>query len=179
MLETIPIALTTKAQRKKFDCGNVNLNDYFRRYADSNDTIGFGKTFVLVREEEVMGYYTVCMSCTFNFKNIIVDCPNYAIPAGLIGRLAVHKQNQKQGLGKWLLADALSKISKAAEEVGAYAAVVNAKDESAKAFYVQFGFLPFPTDPLTLYMALATFKELVKKPISQIVIQSPVSPPTF
>jgi predicted GNAT family N-acyltransferase len=166
MPETILVIKTSKNQRKKFDCSIHPLNDYLRRNAETNDLHGIGKTFVLVINEEIIGYYTVSMSQTVEFQSIINEdiekWPKYPIPVALIGRLAVSKQHQRSGWGKWLLTDALHKIYKASENVGAHAVIVDAKDESAKSFYLQYGFIPFPNKPLTLYMSLKSIAELIK-----------------
>jgi GNAT superfamily N-acetyltransferase len=59
-----------------------------------------------------------------------------------------------QGLGGALLADALDRAARS--EIAAYALLVDAKDESAAAFYRHHGFIPLPDTPLTLFLPLAT-----------------------
>ena len=120
-------------------------------------TKGFSKTFVLIINEEIIGYYTVSMSNTLEFIHVPNEnndaWPKYPIPVGF-GRLAINKHKQRQGWGKWLLTDALHRIFYAAQDVGAYAIIVDAKDENAKNFYELYGFIPFPNKPMTLYMPL-------------------------
>jgi GNAT superfamily N-acetyltransferase len=59
-----------------------------------------------------------------------------------------------QGLGGALLADALDRAARS--EIAAYAMLVDAKDESAAAFYQHHGFIPLPDTPLILFLPLAT-----------------------
>jgi predicted N-acetyltransferase YhbS len=70
----------------------------------------------------------------------------------LIGRLAVDKEFQGQGLGSILLADACQKVVQASAVFAVAAIVVNAKDGSARNFYQNFGFLPFPGQPNRLLL---------------------------
>jgi hypothetical protein len=48
-------------------------------------------------------------------------------------------------------------------EIAAYAMVVNAKDQKAAAFYRHHGFLETASNPLTLFLPLATAKVLERK----------------
>lgn len=165
--KSIPVTNTNAEQRKQFDCGNHALNSFLRRHSESNHSKGFGKTFVLVIEEEVIGYYTVSMSSTLEFMNNSSEkndsWPRYPIPVGLIGKLAVSKDKQGKGWGKWLLTDAILRVFNAAHQVGAYAILVDAKDEDAKKFYERYGFLAFPKKAMTLYMTLDSISDLVKE----------------
>jgi len=63
------------------------------------------------------------------------------IPAMLIGRFAVDKSLQGRGLGKMLLFDALGRAVRASNEVGIFAVRVDAFSESAKQFYLKYGFI--------------------------------------
>jgi GNAT superfamily N-acetyltransferase len=140
LLDSIPIVNTTSEQRKQFDCGIHVLNDFLKRHSEPNHLKGLGKTFALLIEEKIIGYYTVSMSSTLEFINLSnfhqKKLPKYPIPVALLARLAVSKDRQKQGFGKWLLIDAIRRIFNTTQDIGAYAIVVDAKDESAKKFYL-------------------------------------------
>ena len=71
-----------------------------------------------------------------------------------LGRLAVAVTDKGRGLGKWLLMDAMARSL--ASEVAWAAFVVDAKDESARSFYLQYGFLALADDPLHLFLPRAT-----------------------
>lgn len=72
------------------------------------------------------------------------------IPVVLLGRLAVDQRYRGQGIGAFLLERALRRSMLSAEHIGLSGVVVHAIDESAKAFYLKFGFLVSPYKPLTL-----------------------------
>jgi predicted N-acetyltransferase YhbS len=72
----------------------------------------------------------------------------------LLGRLAVAKSHQGQGLGSTLLADALQRIVQASQVMAVYAVIVDALNDRATAFYKQFGFIPLPSQPLKLFLPM-------------------------
>lgn len=81
--------------------------------------------------------------------------PRYpSVPTVRMGRLAVSKSFQKQGLGGALLADALLRAARS--EIAAYALLVDAKDETATAFYRHHGFISLADTPRTLFLPLGT-----------------------
>jgi GNAT superfamily N-acetyltransferase len=165
VLKTFPVINTSAIQRKQFDCGIHDLNDFFKRHSELNHLKGFGRTFVLAKDNVIIGYYTVSMSNTLEFTSVakedIGPLPGYPIPIGLLAKLAVSKHYQRKGWGKWLLIDAINRISNAAKDVGAYAVVVDAKNQNAKNFYIQYGFIPFPSKPMSLYMSLESTVDLI------------------
>jgi predicted GNAT family N-acyltransferase len=76
------------------------------------------------------------------------------IPAVIIGRLAVDKTLQGQGLGRGLLTDALLRVTKASEMVGARAILVHAVDQEAVPFYARYGFRQFPFGNQSLFLTI-------------------------
>ena len=82
--------------------------------------------------------------------------PKYPIPVARIGRFAVDRTVQGQGLGRLLLKDGLLRITSLSTQIGITAVVVDAKHEKAKRFYQRFGFVEFQDAPLSLYLSLQT-----------------------
>ncbi len=154
-----------KHQRKHFDCGYPELNQYLSRYARQNHLKGVNKAFVATKTAtplKIDGYYTISSS-TIAFasfpKSYQQGIPNYPIPAALIGRLAVDISCQGQGLGSELLVDALMRIVKVSQEIGVYAVRVDAIDEKAQQFYLKYEFIPFTDSPLSLFLPLKTIEK--------------------
>ena len=77
------------------------------------------------------------------------------IPGIRLGRLAVDRSVQGQGLGEHLLMDAIERSRRVLEHIGVHALFVDAKDERAAAFYRKYGFRPLPDDSLKLVLPLA------------------------
>lgn len=84
--------------------------------------------------------------------------PRYpVVPAVLLGRLAVERRYQGQGLGGILLADALMRTARA--ELGVFAMVVDAKDEAAQSSYEHYGFTVLPGEARRLCLPIVTVVE--------------------
>jgi GNAT superfamily N-acetyltransferase len=152
-----------------FDCGAPALNDYLQKYARQNHDRNISKTFVAIEKggsRKVFGFYTLVAS-EIDTKTIPLThskhLPRYPAPAVRIGRLAVNKHSQGQGIGEELLWDALNKANHLSNEVGIYAVVVDAKDEKAVHFYHKYGFVPLSNNPKTLFLPIETIKVLFTK----------------
>jgi GNAT superfamily N-acetyltransferase len=145
-----------------FDCGYPELNQYLRQYALKNDQLSIGKTFIALNEaQEVAGYLTISTAqiAADNLPDSVrAGLPRYPVPAFRIGKLAVDRRFQGSGAGRWILTQALQKSVEVSNSVGLFAVLVDAIDETAKGFYLKYGFIPFEAHPLTLFLPLATIK---------------------
>ena len=150
--------------RAGFDCGTPELNDYLKRYARQNHESGGAKTFVAVRAEApgvVLGYYSISPgSIAFQKvpEDIIKRLGRYEVPVYRLGRLAVARGMQGQGLGADLLFAAGARAIAVAQAVGGLALAIDAKDERAATWYRRFDALPLLDDPLKLILPLATIQ---------------------
>ena len=63
-------------------------------------------------------------------------------------------------MGEALLMHALRSAQRAAEIIGIYAVVVDAFDESAKKFYLKYGFAELTDDCLHLYLPMKAIERL-------------------
>jgi ribosomal protein S18 acetylase RimI-like enzyme len=97
------------------------------------------------------------------FENLPPDkhLPRYPLPAILIGKLAIDKVAQKQGLGTALLFNALKRATKVAEEIGVFLIEIKAVNERAKNLYVKIGFMEMLDDPLKLYLGIKKVRQIV------------------
>ena len=87
--------------------------------------------------------------------------PRGEIGVAPLGRLAVDKNAQGQGLGRLCLLRAMTQVERAAREIGIYALVLDALDEEARAWYLRlnFGFQPLLDDPNHLYLPTETIRQ--------------------
>ena len=81
--------------------------------------------------------------------------PRYPVPILALGRPAVDRRYQGQGIGQDLLAFALHLAVEFSQRVGLYAVVVDAKHDSAARFYQRLGFTATLDDPLCLYVPVS------------------------
>jgi ribosomal protein S18 acetylase RimI-like enzyme len=149
--------------RSAFTCGAPALDRYLREQASQDVKRLVASCFVAIdaATSGVAGY------CTLAATNVQANdlptevrkrLPRYpALPAALIGRLAVDQRFHGKGLGSALLADAVLRVF--SSDVKAFALVVEAKDEKACAFYRHQGFRVFDSRPLCLFLPLATFRK--------------------
>lgn len=144
-----PLAATH--DRSGFSCGVESLDAYLKTQAGQDVCRKANAVFVLVAPAEprrVLGYFTLC--ATALSQGEVPDAARKHVPryplvsATLIGRLAVSKDHQGQGLGAILLAQALRKAHDSADAVGSSMVVVDAIDEGAARFYFAHGFVRLP-----------------------------------
>jgi GNAT superfamily N-acetyltransferase len=76
------------------------------------------------------------------------------IPVTRLGRLAIRSDLQGQGLGRLLLADAVTRSRNAALSVGSAGIFIDAKNTAAAKFYAEYGFLACKEQPLKLYLPM-------------------------
>lgn len=147
--------------RKSFDCGTQELNRYLREQArqDTEKRVAAPFVFTQSGSPAVLGFYTLSASI-IPFGELPPDLmkrlPRYGqLPVTLLGRLAVDRSVSGQGVGEFLLVDALRRSLAAAQQIAAMAVIVGAKDERAESFYRHFDFQPFQQTPLRLFLPMA------------------------
>ncbi|MFB1486320.1 MAG: GNAT family N-acetyltransferase [Thiocapsa sp. C3-sup] len=137
------IELLGAQDREAFCSGVGALDRYFRERVKQDVRRRVSNCFVLLdAENQVAGYYTFAAAgipLADLPESLTKRLPRYpSIPAGLIGRLAVERRYQRQGLGALLVVDAVARAVRA--EPAIYALVVDAKADHAAAFYARLGF---------------------------------------
>jgi len=162
MLRSAP--LDPARDRRTFTSGSEPLDRYFHQQVTQDIRRRVTACFVAIEEsnQRIAGYYTLA-SASIALTDLPADVakrlPRYpSIPAVRLGRLAVDQAFQGRGVGGVLLADALARALRV--DIAAYALVVDAKDETAAAFYRHHGFIAFASQPLTLFLPLATAQAL-------------------
>ena len=93
----------------------------------------------------------------FKLENGVV-LPELTLAYETYGRLAVDGRYQGRRVGAALLADAVRRSAGA--EPAAFTLLVDAKDDSAAAFYRKHGFIPLASTPHSLFPPIATALEL-------------------
>ena len=151
--------------RASFSCGDPALDIYIRKQASQDARRRVAQVFVAVanKPEEIAGYYTLS-AASFEKHDLPLELakrlPHYPVPAAVIGRLAVDLHRQGQGLGEFLLLDAILRVVRASDTIGVYAVIVDAKNDRTAAFYKRYGFAAFPSTPGRLFLPLQTFEKL-------------------
>ncbi|MDB5440432.1 MAG: GCN5-related N-acetyltransferase [Caulobacteraceae bacterium] len=149
--------------RAAFFSGALPLDRYFKTQAGQDARRNLAAPFVLLLPDgTIAGYYTLAATGIRLAEmpaSVTRRLPAYPlIPAILLGRLAVGLDYRGAGYGRFLLADALHRALRS--EIGAFAVVVDAKDDTARRFYEREAFLPLRDQPLKLYRPMADIAAL-------------------
>ncbi len=150
--------------RAGFSCGVEALDRYLKTQAGQDRRRGAASCFVAVSEQnELAGYYTLAMT-SVSLSELPAEMarklPRYPkIPATLLGRLAVDLRFRGQRLGHLLVFDAMSQM--VASKIASAMLAVDAKDETAAAFYAKFRFRRFGAGRLQLFLPLHEIAALV------------------
>jgi GNAT superfamily N-acetyltransferase len=151
--------------RAGFSCGVDALDAYLQRQAAQDVERHVAVAYVAVFEVPVIaGYYTLSQYSVDLVKlpaAIARRLRKYPIvPATLLGRLAVSLAHRGRGLEETLLFDALHRSWLHSGTVASAGVMVDAKDDSAAAFYRRYGFESIPDAPRRLFLPMKTIAQM-------------------
>jgi ribosomal protein S18 acetylase RimI-like enzyme len=164
--EPVPVIepLGPHHDRAAFACGEPALDAYLQRQASQDIRRRVAQVFVALGAiGKIVGYYSLSAA---NFQKeelpspLAKRLPHYPVPAAVLGRLAVDREQQGHGLGETLLLDAIRRVIRASTMMAVYAIIVDAKNARAQAFYERYGFRAFASEPRRLFLPLETFEKL-------------------
>ncbi len=164
--------LGKRHDRASFNCGQPMLDEWIKVQAGQYDKKDLARTYVSVRhgQARVLGYYAISthrVSYESLPEDQAIGLPKIDIPVVLIGRLAVDRSVQRQGLGSLLLVDALRRSQHIAEQIGIRAVEVDAIDDEARAFYCKFDFASLLDDPHHLFLPMRVIRKLGLSPLTE------------
>jgi ribosomal protein S18 acetylase RimI-like enzyme len=158
--------LARSHDRDGFDCGSEPLNLFLKQTARQHAERGISRTFVLVDEDAgapkpILGFFSLNI-CQIKSETLtpgeVKKLPR-DVSGVRLGRLAVAKACQRQGIGKSLLVAAMGKFIEIFNTAGGIGLFVDAKDQDAKRYYEQFGFVSMPSNELELFLPVKTIHE--------------------
>ena len=149
--------------RTGFDCGVAELNTFLKTTARQHEQKGISRTFVLTDGSPViLGFFTLTL-CEAQPTSLPAKYarfyPSHRLPAVRLARLAVSRNAQKQHFGELLLTEAVYKTSLIADQAGVVGLFVDAKNDTARQFYLRYGFLMIPEQPLKLFLPVETIRK--------------------
>ena len=158
--------LNKKHNRKDFDCGKELLNSHLKNQASQDVKRKLSACFILIDNEtkSIQGYYTLSnnsipLNCFSEQVQNKLPKSYTAIPATLLGRLAIDRKFQGKGIGKILLIDALKRSYEISKIIGSFGVIVDPIDNEAKSFYKRYDFIELP-DSEKMFIAIKTLKDL-------------------
>lgn len=157
-------------QRSAFDCGVRSLNDWLATKISQYGRRDLSRTYVIVPKGDrvIKGFYAFSTH-GLRYPALPEDqakgLPKIDLPVVLLGKLAVARTAQGQGLGKSLLLDALRRTEHLATTIGIHGVEVDALSDEAKNFYQQFGFITLRDDAYHLFLPMKAIRNLKLRPL--------------
>ena len=147
-----------KHDRKNFDCGIKELNDYLATTARSADERNISRTFVacdISSPNTILGYFTLS-GCTVTSPPDHPLYRNYPHPlhATKLARMGVDKRFQGNDLGSQLIIHAIRNTVETSKRTGVIGLVVDPKNAGLVNYYSQFGFEKIDPESASLEMWL-------------------------
>lgn len=153
-----------------FTCGDTEMDKWIHGSArNANARNSCAVSVCLSEEREVAAFFglvgheirTAGMPKKLGGTDPEMPEKDRAHPATLIGRLGLHMDHRRKGLGVELMLETLRAIVGAADVVGSRFVVLDAKNERLAQWYEERSFLRFPEQPLRLGMKMSTARALV------------------
>jgi len=150
-----------------FDCGHPALYQFLQRFALVNQKANSAQTYVCCEQgtSTVAGFYSLVVGSvepSAAASRVVKDLARHPVSVMIFARLVIDQKHQSAGLGRALLKDALLRTAQAAGITGIRAVLVHAKDNTARDWYLHWGFEPSPSDPYHLFLLTKDLVNLVK-----------------
>ncbi len=137
--------ITRQHDRKAFDCGVSELNQFLQQQARQKAVKHISKTYVACQDSTpttIIGYHTLT-GYSVTTPPAHSDYKRYPHPliAVKLARLAVDHSHQGQRLGEQLLLDAIYRTVLVEQQISAIGLFVDPMTPKIIPFYQQYGFL--------------------------------------
>ena len=157
--------------RAVFSCATIRLDNFLKRTARKHQAGDFTRVWVAteVGSTGILGYYAL-NAHALEGDDLPVELTKTAprfggIPAVYLSMIAVDCRHQRRGLGRILLADALSRTAAVADQIGLKAVVLGVIDdggpeimERRRMFYAGMGFRSLPSRPARMFISIETVR---------------------
>tara|TARA_R110001592_G_scaffold200042_1_gene448763 strand:- start:21 stop:560 length:540 start_codon:yes stop_codon:yes gene_type:complete len=163
--------LTPQHNRKAFDCGVTELNQFLQRQARQKTTKHISKTYVACLASaptEIIAYHTLT-GYSVTTPPAHKDYKKYPHPLSAVklARLAVNCSQQGQRIGELLLIDAIYRTVLVAQQISAIGLFVDPMTPAVVPFYQQYDFLPADLSDhsrLEMWLPIKTCIEIAGEP---------------
>ncbi len=151
--------------RKRFDCGQEQVNHWLRTQALQHQEKRLSVTRVLLdSQNRIAGFYTLATG-QVDFSDLPAELakplPRRALPVAVLVWLGVDQAYQGQKLGERLLAQALRDCYLAGQTFAFIAVILDCVDDRAKAFYEKWNFSTLPGHPYKLFLNSQTLATMI------------------
>lgn len=158
--------------RSGFTCGVEQVDNYFKKTASKLNKADNVRLYVMISDSgDIAGFYAInahAVDYAELPKRYARTRPGHgSIPAAYISMIGRSTDYRGRGVGGDLLIDALRTIAQASEQIGLSIVMLDVLDcgdaertENRKALYEAYGFQALESDPLRLYLPMATVRKL-------------------
>lgn len=152
--------LNRKHNKKEFDCGYEISNEWLKKKAWQWQKRHATKVWVLSEQvdcTDIIAFYSLS-SRTVRRADVPQDSRlgrfPFDLPSILIGQVAVGKQWQGKGIGRFVMMNALFRCFEVASQIGLAVVEIDASDPQVCAFYEKFGFASLLDDTQHMYLGI-------------------------
>ncbi|MCY3817072.1 MAG: GNAT family N-acetyltransferase [Gammaproteobacteria bacterium] len=162
--------------RAGFSCGIARLDNYLKYTARKHHAGDFTRVWVATRakQKEIVGFYALNAHSLLGDQlpaDLTRNAPLHGgIPAIYLSMIAVNRPDQGQGIGRFLLADALTRSVGAADQIGLKTVVLDVIDDGGSkmtakrvAFYGSMGFQTLPGYPTRMFIGIETIRRALSR----------------
>lgn len=124
--------------RNNFDCGNEEINRFFRTTARRNDERNLIRVHVLVDDacpDHVLGFYALTPKELKAPPESGLKKYDQPVPVMLLAKMGVDKDHHRQGLGSHLVISAIKDVVEISRRTGLVGLFVDPKDAVAETLY--------------------------------------------
>lgn len=154
--------------RRRFDCGEPEVNDWLKTKALQHQQKHLSVTKVLLDSDDRIAGYDTLATGQIDFgelpPEITRKLPRRALPVAVLAWLGVSQAHQRQGLGKRLLAQALRDCYDAGQTFAFVAVILDCINDSAREFYRQWDFQELPGHPYRLFLSTKLLDAMIISP---------------
>ena len=153
--------------RSGFNSETPLLDDYIKKQASQDERRDLSACYVLVNDRDVvLAYYTLSANAIPKddlpddwVKKLRLPGSYIDLPAVLLGRLAVDKQEKGKGYGELMLLDVLQRCLLLSKQLGTLAVIADPIDDKAMRFYQKYGFQKLQSNN-KMFIPMGTIRQL-------------------
>lgn len=165
----------TRHDRAGFSCGVVQVDNFLQRTANKLSKADHLRVFVMTPGgATIAGFYAI-NSHAIDYRDLPAaltrNRPGHgSIPAAYISMIGRDRRFHGEGLGSDLLVDCLLRLVRLSETIGLAVVMLDILDcgdavrtKRRGDLYRAFGFQPLPTQPMRMFLPIATARKLLER----------------
>jgi GNAT superfamily N-acetyltransferase len=159
--------------REGFSSGVMQVDNFLKKTANKLSQADNLRTYVMTEDgRTIVGFYAI-NSHAIDYRDLPARYartrPGHGlIPAAFISMIGRDQRYHGKGYGADLLMDCLARLSRVAEQIGTAMVMLDVLDCGDPGrttrridLYCSYGFTPLPTQPLRMYLPIATVRSML------------------